>query len=120
MSCFVKQIRTECYKGIFLSFWGKKLLHKKGAHQRKTLRHAPGTLMLNPKTSHNFLYLTGQAAAFTASWILSNILALLTVALARLKMVILGKLPLVSHAIGTQPLLITASVMEVLSFTTMV
>lgn len=38
-------------QGHIFVFLGKEYVtQKKGAHQRKTLRHAPGTLMLNPKT----------------------------------------------------------------------
>ena len=80
-------------QGHIFVFFGKEIGTQKGRTPENNTLACAVTLMLNPKTSHNFLYLTGQAATFTASWMPSNILALLTDALARLKMVILGNLP---------------------------
>ena len=50
----------------------------------------PHLLYIKPKDLISNYYLAGHFAAATAAWILSSILALLTLAPARLKMVMLG------------------------------
>lgn len=62
---------------------------KKDAHQRKIPLICAHTLYIKPKDLISY-YLAGHFAAATAAWILSSILALLTLAAARLKIVMLG------------------------------
>ena len=63
---------------------------KKDAHQRKIPPICVHTLYIKPKDLISRFYLAGHFAAATAALILSSILALLTLAAARLKMVMLG------------------------------
>lgn len=63
---------------------------KKGRTSEKDSPICVHSLYIKPKDLISYYYLAGHAAVFTASWIPSNILALLTVALARLKIVMLG------------------------------
>ena len=63
---------------------------KKDAHLRKIPLICAHSLYIKPKDLISYYYLAGHFAAATAAWILSSILALLTLAAARLKMVMLG------------------------------
>lgn len=64
---------------------------KKDAHQRKIPLICAHTYFIsNLKTLYLVFYLAGHFAAATAALILSSILALLTLAPARLKIVMLG------------------------------
>lgn len=54
-------------QGHIFVFFGKEIGTQKGRTPENNTLACAVTLMSNPKTSHNFLYLTGQAATFTAS-----------------------------------------------------
>ena len=54
-------------QGHIFVFFGKEIGTQKGRTPENNTLACAVTLMPNQKNSHNFLYLTGQAATFTAS-----------------------------------------------------
>ena len=71
---------------------GCTIITEKRTHIRERFPRYASThlLYIKPKDLISYYYLAGHFAAATAAWILSSILALLTLAPARLKMVMLG------------------------------
>lgn len=54
-------------QGHIFVFFGKKIATQKRRTPEKDSPTCARNTYAKPKTSHNFLYLTGQAATFTAS-----------------------------------------------------